>query len=171
MFALVPFVLLAVRLSHFSQLTVNDLPSLSEDDLQRMRRSSQVALILMAVFSGLSFVPYGCIAGDDARFWAFGITCVGLAIAAVFDLKAERIKRRGLPGTALGFNDEPRWYHVVIAVMLPYVALPWGIVNLVRGRKRSGFILVVIPAVLFLFALITILVIYGQGGFHEGVSR
>jgi len=171
MFPILPLILLAVRLSHFSKLTLNDLPSLLEEDLRTMRRSSQVAFIIMLAFSGLSFVPYAYIAGDVANSWAIGITCLGLAIAAVFDLRAEKIRRRGRPQSALAIMDEPHWYHVVVAIMLPYVALPWGIINLIRGRKRSGLVLVIIPAVLFLFLLITLLVIHSQGGFNGPMSR
>ena len=32
--------------------------------------------------------------------------------------------------------------HVWAAVLFPYVALPWGIINLCRGKKRSGLFMV-----------------------------
>jgi hypothetical protein len=153
---ILPLILLAVRLSHFGKLTVNDLPSLLEEDLRTMWRSSQVAFIVMLAFSGLSFVPYACLASDAANPWSLGITCLGLLIAAVFDLRAERIKRRGQPTTAKGGNprtaveqDPIRWYHIICAVICPYAAAPWGVVNLVRGKRRSGRLLLLIPAALF----------------------
>jgi hypothetical protein len=46
-------------------------------------------------------------------------------------------------------RDPIRWYHVVFAVMLPYVALPWGIINLLRRRRRSGLFLLITPLVVF----------------------
>lgn len=65
-------------------------------------------------------------------------------------------ERKGHPRTDKGGRapspieqDPIRWFHVVFALLLPYVAAPWGIVNLVRGKRRSGILLLVIPAVLF----------------------
>ncbi|MCC7193809.1 MAG: hypothetical protein IT444_13625 [Phycisphaeraceae bacterium] len=36
-----------------------------------------------------------------------------------------------------------RWYHWMFIIIAPYVAFPWGIVNLITRRKRSGLLLLV----------------------------
>ena len=45
--------------------------------------------------------------------------------------------------------DPIRWFHVVFAICVPYVGILWGIVNLVRGKKRSGILLLVVPVIVF----------------------
>jgi hypothetical protein len=67
-------------------------------------------------------------------------------------------------GVAAVSDDQPvispdfiRWYHVVFALILPYVAVPWGIINLIRGKKRSGLLLLGISVVwLIVFVIIQI---------------
>lgn len=54
--------------------------------------------------------------------------------------------------------DPLRWFHVVFAVLLPYVAIPWGIVNLVRGKKRSGLVLLIVSIVLVATMVVIILI-------------
>ena len=49
--------------------------------------------------------------------------------------------------------DPIRWFHVVFAILLPYVAIPWGIVNLVRRKRRSGVFLVVASIIVFVLVL------------------
>jgi hypothetical protein len=49
--------------------------------------------------------------------------------------------------------DPIRWFHVVFAILLPYVAIPWGIVNLVRKKRRSGILLIVVPVVVLVLVL------------------
>lgn len=49
-------------------------------------------------------------------------------------------------------GDLVLWHHYVFLILLPYVAVFWGIVNLIRGKKRSGLLL-------FLGSLIWIVVI------------
>jgi hypothetical protein len=53
-------------------------------------------------------------------------------------------------------KDRARWYHLLIAVMLPYVALPWGIVNLCLKKKGSGLMLTIPSAIILLIIVITI---------------
>jgi DNA-directed RNA polymerase subunit RPC12/RpoP len=47
----------------------------------------------------------------------------------------------------LAERDPIRWYHVVFAVLLPYVSVPWGILNLFRGHRRSGRLLLLLPVI------------------------
>jgi len=53
-------------------------------------------------------------------------------------------------------KDRARWYHLLLALMLPYVALPWGIVNLCMKKKGSGLMLAIPSAIILLFTVIAI---------------
>ena len=53
-------------------------------------------------------------------------------------------------------KDRARWYHLLLAVMLPYVALPWGIVNLCLKKKGSGLMLTIPSAIMLLIIVIAI---------------
>ena len=46
-----------------------------------------------------------------------------------------------------------RWYHVFIPVMLPYIGLPWGIINLCRSRFSSGLTMIIISLVVLIGVL------------------
>lgn len=52
-------------------------------------------------------------------------------------------------------SDGVQWYHIVVAVMIPYFGLPWGIVNLVRKRRKSGIMMTTISGI-FLAIIILI---------------
>lgn len=67
--------------------------------------------------------------------------------------EAERIASR----------DPIRWFHVVFAIAVPYVGLPWGIMNLIRRKRRSGLLLVVVSIIVFVLAL-GISLIASRGG-------
>lgn len=51
-----------------------------------------------------------------------------------------------------------RWYHLLVALMLPYVALPWGIINLCLKKKGSGLMLTIPSAVMLLITVIAIVI-------------
>jgi len=53
-------------------------------------------------------------------------------------------------------KDRARWYHLLVAVMLPYVALPWGVVNLCMKKKGSGLMLTIPSAIILLILVIAI---------------
>jgi hypothetical protein len=55
-----------------------------------------------------------------------------------------------LEGNTLPPSDAIRWYHIVVGLFFPYIALPWGIINLVRGKKRSGAALTITSAIVLL---------------------
>jgi hypothetical protein len=57
--------------------------------------------------------------------------------------------------TALG---QIRWFHVVFAIFMPLVAIPWGIVNLLRKKRHSGILLVVVPIIIFVLIFVIALV-------------
>ncbi len=40
--------------------------------------------------------------------------------------------------------DAVRWYHIVIAILFPYWGVPLGIVDLLRGQRRSGKLLIIL---------------------------
>jgi hypothetical protein len=184
MFPIIPFILLWVRLAHFRKLTTAQLPRATEDDLRSMRKASTTAFYIMLAFTILSFVPYGFMSvghvepavygvngiiqqerhvPGEAGYVSFAVAIFGLLVAAVFDFKAERIKKRCRAETPGSTIDEIRWYHIVVAVMLPYAALPWGIVNLVKKRRRSGLVLVLISGFLLLVAVVTIVIGVSSG--------
>ena len=52
-----------------------------------------------------------------------------------------------------------QWYHVVVAIIIPYVGLPWGILNLVRKRRRSGLLMTTVSGGLLLSLLVVIMLI------------
>jgi hypothetical protein len=53
-------------------------------------------------------------------------------------------------------KDRARWYHLLLALVLPYVALPWGIVNLCMKKKGSGLMLTIPSVIILLITLIAI---------------
>jgi len=59
--------------------------------------------------------------------------------------------------TALG---QIRWFHVVFALFLPCVAIPWGIVNLLRRRRRSGIFLVAVSVVVYVLVTAICVIVY-----------
>lgn len=65
--------------------------------------------------------------------------------------KDERIASRD---PRIASRDPIRWYHVFFAIFVPLIALPWGIVNLVRKKRRSGLLLIVIPIVIPIILLL-----------------
>ena len=56
-------------------------------------------------------------------------------------------------------KDRARWYHLLLALMLPYAALPWGIVNLCMKKKGSGLMLAIPSAIILLIIIITLIAI------------
>ena len=77
--------------------------------------------------------PAGHIQFDFSRHWqrsqssCSSGTAVGAIVRSVSFVAASRPTL-----------DEAHWYHAIVAMMLPYVAIVWGIVNLSRGKYRSG---------------------------------
>ncbi len=59
-----------------------------------------------------------------------------------------------LPPAPPQAEDKLRWYHVGVAVVLPIIGLPWGVIYLFRGRWRSGITMVIISLVLALAMII-----------------
>jgi len=55
-----------------------------------------------------------------------------------------------------GRRDESRWYHALAAIIFPYVALPWGILSLWRGRYRSGWMLVIVSCLSLPFFIVAV---------------
>jgi hypothetical protein len=54
--------------------------------------------------------------------------------------------------------DVVRWYHVLVALLLFHVAPAWGVVKVMRGQRRSGLFLIIVPlivAVLLALAVLT----------------
>jgi hypothetical protein len=161
MFAILPLIILVYRYKRFSTLTHLDLPLIEEVDMQKMKHFSKIALVVFIVFTVLSFVPYGTNTTivNAANRWSLAITVVGLFIAGIFDFRAEGIKKRGMSKTAYETEnkDNVRWYHVLIALFIPYVGIPWGIVNICRKRRRSGITMVIIGGIILLATLIPII--------------
>ena len=159
MIALLPLIVLIVRLNQFLKLTLAELPKLSTEELESMKRFSKVALAIFGVFTVASFVPYAILGTGvpAANGWSAGITVLGLVVAGVFDLKAERIKRRGAEHVTGQKEDRTRWYHLVVSIILPYVGLPWGIVNLCRSRRKSGLTMVITSSIVLLIVFLPII--------------
>lgn len=162
MIAILPFIILWVRMSRFGKLTLADLPRATEDDLQQMRKASKTAFFIMLGFTVLSFFPYFGVSTvreqDTATDISLVLAFAGLITAAIFDLKAERIKKRCRDESQIvATKGDIRWYHVVVAIVIPYVGLPWGIINLVLGRRSSGLLLTILSACLLALFFLPIL--------------
>jgi hypothetical protein len=176
--ALIFFIVALARMVYFCRLTLASLPGATQGDLQRMRRASIIAFLIMMFFSGPSllavfFPSLGLPQDNDVRFLPVASAIVGLIIAAIFDFKAERIKRRyqrksdEFPPPVPG---QLRWYHIVVAILLPYVGLPWGIVNLIKKRRRSGLVMTLVSAIVLILLGIQLLVV-NSGAPRQGWFR
>ncbi len=44
--------------------------------------------------------------------------------------------------------DLVRYFHVLVAIVLPFIGLPWGIINLFRRRVSSGLVMTIISGVI-----------------------
>jgi len=97
-------------------------------------------LILTPFFGRTARVFYQYSAIDNSCFMKDGV--------------GRKLLERRQPESALALLNEPQWYHFVAAIMFPYVALPWGIINLVRGKRRSGLLLVIVSLALFVVVLL-----------------
>ncbi len=52
-------------------------------------------------------------------------------------------------------KDDPiKWFHILVAILFPYIGLPWGIVNLCRNKLRSGPVMVMISIPILLIWII-----------------
>ena len=163
MIALLPFILLWVRMSHFKKLTVAELPKATEEDLQKMRSASKTAFFIMLACTVLSFLPYGFTyesqaAAQTGTIFMWGITIFGVVVSSIFDQKAHNIKKRCQSDIAKSAErGQLRWYHVVVSILLPYVGLPWGIINLITKRRKSGLVMTIISGIWILVFVIIML--------------
>lgn len=162
MIAILPLILLLVRRSNFRELTLNDLPLLSETELNAMKKASNTAILIFVAFTVLSIALPLIVFPNNQRA-AFNtslvVTIVGLITAGVFDLKAERIKNRGRPAIPQK-EDQVLWYHVLVSVLFPVFGLPWGIINLCRKKKKSGATMVIISFILILSIMLIPIIVW-----------
>lgn len=98
MVAILPLIILLVRLRTFLSFSTDELPALTEGEVSKMKSASKTAVAIFICVTLASFVPYGLsdLSVAKANLWSFGIAMIGLIVAALFDRKAERIKRRGI---------------------------------------------------------------------------
>lgn len=160
MIAILPLILLLVRRSHFSKLTLTDLPLLSEDELHAMKKASNTAIVIFVAFTVLSIALPVVVFPDkqqDAFTSSLVVTVIGLVTAGIFDLKAEQIKKRGRKPAALQKEDQVRWYHVIVSLLIPVVGLPWGITNLFRKKKKSGITMIIISSIMLLSLILPVI--------------
>ena len=86
-------VLVLLRWRQFQRLSPADLGGLSAHEFATMRGSSNAALGILA-----ATLPVAAVGYSFGQGLLYSATIIGLLIAAsVFDLKAERLKRRGMP--------------------------------------------------------------------------
>ncbi len=164
MLGILAFILLWVRMAKFCKLTTADLPGATQNDIEQMCKASKTAFFIMLGSAIVSFLPYGFTASspDTALILSCALGFGGLLIAAMFDLKAERIKKRYRTQAVIDATQAPesgaiRWYHV-LACLIPYVGLPWGIVNLVKKRRSSGLLMTIVSGILLLLFIIFIII-------------
>jgi hypothetical protein len=154
---------LIVRMLSFNKLTIKELPRANKHDLQEMRDASKTALIVFAasaLFNLLTpaFLPSLQLEHETVARFLPVINGIGFLSAWVLDLKAEGIKKHGRDGTqSAAAAGEIHGYHILVGVFLPFLALPWGIVDLFRKRFPSGLTLILISALMgfLLFKLIS----------------
>jgi len=135
-----------------------------------MKRYSNRSVFLFLVFTLLSILPYAIpgLTGRSERdivnavgseifvWWSYGVTAVGLVIAGMFDLKAEKIKRGGTKAEAKP-KDRVRWFHILVAVLAPMVGVAWGAANLIGGKPRSGKAMLIISVIVLALLWVTVL--------------
>ena len=145
---------LIVRLLSFHKLTTNELPRANRHDLQEMRGASKSALLAFVVSAVFNIYTPKILAflrleHDAAARSLLAVSGIGFIAAWVLDLKAEIIKKRCRdPAQSAAAAGEIRWYHFLFAVFLPFLAFPWGLVDLFRKRFASGWVLILIPTLM-----------------------
>ena len=146
MISLPIFFLLLYRLRYFTKLSRRAVPRLSGQEVGKMHLYSRIAVGVYALFAMASFIPWAMNKDGVAprTDWTMIIAVSGLFVAAVFDQRAEAIRRRGASSSEALRLDRVRWFHVAVAVLAPFVGLPWGLVNIARRRPRSGQIMLLI---------------------------
>ena len=137
---------------------MNELLSLPERK-RKMRRNGWILLALVLAVPTIShLLNIQSAALDTITFLCLCAAVVCFVAAAIAKAPAPPAKDSSVttltpPSTR---RDESRWYHAAAAIVFPYVALPWGIVNLVRGRYRSGWMLVIVSCISLPFIMTVI---------------
>jgi len=150
-------------MSHFAKLTLADLPKATENDLRKMRQASKTAFFIMLACTILSFLPYGFLQNNSsaistADIFAYAFTFGGILISSIFDQQAHNIKKRCRSESEVKKElGQIRWYHILVAALLPYAGLLWGVVNLITKRRRSGVLMLSISAAWILIIAIIML--------------
>ena len=170
-FVLSPIIVfvLYIRFYYFRGFTKEMLPLLDDNDRKRMvalsRNALNVSILALVLSIVLAAVPSilkdagaaAVIPRGVVQWGSLALTIAGLAIAATLDLKADKIRRRGLGAKPTA--DSIRWYHIFFSVLIPYVALPWGLVNLVRHRKKSGLTMLLTSLAVFVVVVVIVLLV------------
>lgn len=139
-FGLIPLLILVVRLLSFARLKTVDLPNIAASDFKRMKLFSGIAFGLFWIFFLSSFFAYFFCRDGRGPFWQGIILVTGIVTAGGFDLYAGKIKKLGEPFDKPS-EDLVRWYHVILALCVPFVGLPWGIVRILKGKNKTGIVL------------------------------
>jgi len=157
MIAIIPFLFICFRWAYFSDRAASgDLPGATAKDYADMRGASKKAFFIMLAFTICSFIPYTISSLRDTA-WIYGIILglLGLIGAAIYDLKAANILKR-LRGPIPNVG-RIRWYHIIVALFVPYIALPWASVNIIRNRTASGIAMLIISVGLLTLILFSML--------------
>lgn len=137
---------------------MNGLLSLPERK-RKMRRNGWILLALVLAVPTMSHLLNVQSAALDTITALCLFAAVGYFVAAAI-AKAPTVPAKDssstTPTLASTRRDESRWYHAVAAIIFPYLALPWGIVNLIRGRSRSGWMLVIVSCLSLPFIITVI---------------
>jgi hypothetical protein len=62
-----------------------------------------------------------------------------------------------MPPTPPPPKGQLRWYHILVSILIPYVGLVWGIINLATKRRKSGLVMTLISGI-WLAIMVTIIV-------------
>jgi glucan phosphoethanolaminetransferase (alkaline phosphatase superfamily) len=112
-------IILFIRMMKFGRLTAADLPAATPSDIQEMRKASRIAFfILPGLFLvwllGVMIFSMNSRGNPSPEQMAtstnifFGSQFVGILISAVFDTKAQRIKKRCLAKQPTKNPDDTR---------------------------------------------------------------
>lgn len=88
------FIVLCARFSYFHSFTPEMLPLLSVDELQRMKRLSRNALIIIILTTMIN-LALAFFVKQSLTLAKVAIYISGIIAASASDFKAERIRRKG----------------------------------------------------------------------------
>jgi hypothetical protein len=149
-----PLIYICYRFWQFSKIMPADLPAISSEDHSRMISYSNWALLIIVVTFLLSIGLAGLKISKQSLLIANGPALIGIAIAAYFDIQAEKIKRLGKAGNLTEVSGRPA--SVIVSIILFGIFALAGTLLLIANPKSNIFFFMVSWVVLSLIAAIAL---------------